>query len=58
MEFIDCFKYLNLSKTYYYIHISQKRTFWINFNKIFLNTKVNTKGPHTPDAIRQSGAIF
>ena len=58
MEFIDCFKYLNLSKTYYYIHISQKQTFWINFNKIILNIQVNTKGPHTPDAIRQSGAIF
>ena len=46
MEFIDCFKYLNLSKTYYYIHVSQKQTFWINFNKIILNLQVNTKG-HT-----------
>ena len=46
MEFIDCFKYLNLSKTYY-IHISQKQTFWINFNKIILNLQVNTKGQHT-----------
>ena len=58
MEFIDCFKYLNLSKTYYYIHILQKQTFWINFNKILLNLQVNIKGTHTPDAIRQSGAIF
>ena len=58
MEFIDCFKYLNLSKTYYYTYISQKQTFWINFHKIILNLQVNTKSPHTPDAIRQSGAIF